>query len=208
MKLDLHVHTSASHDGSINPKEVVNQARRKGLDGIAITDHNTVDGFRAARESKEVDDFLLIPGIEVSTDKGHVLVLGTDREPDSRSFEDVLDFAKENDAVTVAAHPFSVFRESIEPELVERLDAMEVLNGKTYSYFNEKAREFAEEKNMPQIASSDAHEKEGLGRIWTEVEGGSQPEVLEKIKKGRCEPKGENTSVVPLTLTKIRSRLR
>ena len=67
MIFDLHVHTTYS-DGLLSPKEVVDLARRKGLNGIAITDHDTVEGINSAlKVSKGFKDFYLIPGIEFGT---------------------------------------------------------------------------------------------------------------------------------------------
>lgn len=67
MIFDLHVHTTYS-DGLLSPKEVVDLARRKGLNGIAITDHDTVEGINSAlKVNKGFKDFYLIPGIEFGT---------------------------------------------------------------------------------------------------------------------------------------------
>ena len=66
LKLDMHVHTSFSHDGTASPRSVVERAREIGLDGIAITDHNTQKGVREAVEAGRELDVIVIPGVEVS----------------------------------------------------------------------------------------------------------------------------------------------
>lgn len=70
---DFHVHTNASIDGDFSPAKVAELARAEGLDFIAITDHNTIAGFTELDENL---NFLVIPGIEVTLDKGHFNVFG------------------------------------------------------------------------------------------------------------------------------------
>ena len=77
-KIDLHVHTVYS-DGKGSVKEVLEVARQKGLNGLAITDHNTIDGYFAAK-SYGTDIYILL-GYEVTTYAGHILVLGLERTP-------------------------------------------------------------------------------------------------------------------------------
>src|SRR3954454_4815557 len=81
--IDLHCHSWYSGDGVSSPEALIASARRKGLKGFAITDHNTSDCYRylldkglAREDGQAVDDFLIIPGVEVTTDEGHLLCLG------------------------------------------------------------------------------------------------------------------------------------
>ncbi|SMO49198.1 PHP domain-containing protein [Melghirimyces algeriensis] len=75
--LDLHVHTTAS-DGMFSPKDVVKMAREKALHGIAITDHDTVDGVEEALKYGKESGIMVIPGVEISTvaDGQDIHVLG------------------------------------------------------------------------------------------------------------------------------------
>lgn len=206
MKVDLHVHTTAS-DGKIKPEEIIERAREKGLDCIAVTDHDTMDGYRKAKETVPDDGFLLIPGIEVSTEKGHILVLGTEKEPKTKDFEELLEFAEENNAITVGAHPFARVKDEIEPKYLKRLDAIEIINGRTYPKANKKAEKFAIENSMPKTAGSDSHMEDELGGVWNEVEGDTVEEIIGKVKNGEAEPKGKNTSFFWVTYHKIKSNL-
>jgi len=72
LKIDLHVHTCYSGDCATTLEEVVSQSKRKGLNGVAITDHNTVEGAPKLIQRKNAD-LMIIPGIEVSTTRGHIL---------------------------------------------------------------------------------------------------------------------------------------
>lgn len=65
MRYDFHVHTTYS-DGTYSPADVIKLAIEKGLDGLAITDHDTIDGLKEALTSKQVNNFEIIPGIELS----------------------------------------------------------------------------------------------------------------------------------------------
>ena len=84
MKLDLHIHSKYSPDGRMEIEDIIKTAKARGLDGVAVTDHNSVKGGLSALEFCKGSDFLVIPGIEVSTTKGHVLGLGVAclREPE------------------------------------------------------------------------------------------------------------------------------
>lgn len=206
MKIDLHTHTTAS-DGRMDPEKIISKAREVGLDGIAITDHNTMKGFEEAKTVVEETDFLLIPGIEVSSDHGHILVLGSESNPDTRDFEEVLEFAKENNALVIGAHPFAASRSGIEPEHLKKLDAVEVINNRGYPKGNKKAKEFAEENEMPKTVGSDTHLEEEIGSVWNEIEGKSVDEVLENIRKGENKIRGESPSSFSVTYRKIKTKL-
>mgnify|MGYP002275126685 FL=1 len=71
LRLDLHIHSERSFDGCMSLSEIVALARERGLNGVAICDHD-----RVLDEVPEFDDFLVIPATEVSTERGHLLGLG------------------------------------------------------------------------------------------------------------------------------------
>jgi predicted metal-dependent phosphoesterase TrpH len=88
-KVDLHIHTCASEDGVVHPADVIKAARRRGLDRIAITDHNQVDGALLA---KELDPEFVIVGEEILTTHGEFLALFvTEWVPPFLSHQDALD---------------------------------------------------------------------------------------------------------------------
>ena len=73
IRADLHVHTTYSSDSLITPKDLVFYAKKNGLNAVAVTDHNYLDG--AIKIAKETKDFLVIPGMEVSSGEGHIVAL-------------------------------------------------------------------------------------------------------------------------------------
>ena len=92
LKIDLHVHTNHS-DSSSSVKKILESAEKKGLDGIAITDHSTTDAYTEA--SMLATDLLIIPGVEVETDEGHVLILGiSNLPPTDTNIDEIVEYAK------------------------------------------------------------------------------------------------------------------
>ena len=174
MKFDLHVHTIYSKhwffgiDALNTPTEVVKAAIKKGLDGIAITDHDNVKGSLkakiAARRIKK--DFQVLTGSEISSAAGHVLGLGIkeDVKP-GLSLEETLERIKELGGISIAAHPFAKFwfRKCLAERAV-KADAIEVLNACTCRNFqNKKAERLAKSAGKPGVASSDSHSVRTVG---------------------------------------------
>ncbi|MEM3402912.1 MAG: PHP domain-containing protein, partial [Candidatus Hadarchaeales archaeon] len=146
LKLDLHVHTKYSKDGFCSIEEIVKVAKAKGLDGFAITDHNTIAGHEEARKySKEI---LIIPGVEISTTHGHVVALGVhEMIPRGLSPKETVERIKEQGGVAIAAHPFILGKD---PRLVHKakFDAIEVLNGRGVLFANSLAARFARRNGL------------------------------------------------------------
>ena len=176
--IDLHCHSWFSGDGVSSPESLIASARAKGLHGFALTDHDTSDGFRyllekglAREDGLPVDDFLVIPGVEVSTDEGHLLCLGVmlpylKHAPAS----EVCQLVHEAGGVAIPAHPYDRFRAGIRESVLETLaiDALEVFNAATtLKRFNEMAFQYATAKSHPKTAGSDAHHEAAIGTAYT-----------------------------------------
>ena len=130
-KADLHIHTVYSSDSSLTPKALVEKmVAHRFIKVAAVTDHDTVKGLGITQKLASVfPDILIVPGVEISTPEGDLLVLGTEEMPVKPfTVECVLDFAKERDCVSVVAHPY---REYGMGDLARKynLDAIEILNG-------------------------------------------------------------------------------
>ena len=203
LTLDLHVHTNYSHDGRASVGEIIESAIAEKLDGIAICDHDTMDGSSAARRyvADNELDLIVIPGIEVSTSEGHLIVLGVEEVIEKGlSAEETIRIAKQREkekkrtVVIIAPHPFHPFRHSIGNFCTHTgIDAIEIYNSRYLSgVANALARRTAATNNIIAVAGSDAHSAECVGlatvEVEVEVDIAQKPEyeaILKKIKKGK-----------------------
>jgi predicted metal-dependent phosphoesterase TrpH len=187
IRADLHLHTTYSPDASINPKTIVNQLHAHPvIKAVAITDHNTTEGYHKVKNlASPYQDILIIPGIEVSATGGDIIVLGVaEIPPKPWTVENVIDFAKERNGLVIAAHPY---RPPGLGDLARNydFDAIEVLNGISAPHVNRMAENLAKAMGLPGVAGSDAHRADELWTVYTEVQASSDiDEVLKAIKKG------------------------
>jgi len=191
--LDLHNHSRYSPDSHVSPAELVALGRRAGLAGIAITDHNSVGGFREAREAG-VRDFLVVPGVEVSTRSGHVLAYGI-REPVPRglSVRETIERIVAAGGVPVAAHPYRFWSGLGEAGLAEAtFPAHETRNGRTLRRGNERAHRKAEALNVGETGGSDSHFLDEVAKAVTAIDGGELPldDVLQELGQGKTTAQG------------------
>lgn len=195
--LDLHCHSWFSGDGVSSPEALIAAARAKGLSGFAITDHNTCDAFHymadhglARRDGLPVNGFLVIPGVEVSTDSGHLLCIGAVLPPmKGRPAAEVARAAREAGGIAIPAHPYDKFRAGIREPVLDTLDvdAIEVFNAAiSMPQFNDQARAYAERRGLPMIAASDSHHAASIGtsHMAFDTPELSVPSVLAAIKAG------------------------
>src|SRR5215210_2128139 len=177
-KIDLHCHSWFSGDGVSSPEALIAAARAKGLNGFALTDHNTCDGCRylldkglVREDGQPVDDFLIIPGVEVTTAEGHLLCLGV-----------ILPYLKGTPALEVCRlvhslgglaippHPYDLFRAGIRQSVLDVLDidGLEVFNAATtLKRYNRQAFQYATMRKLPMTAGSDAHHEAAIGTAYT-----------------------------------------
>ncbi len=178
LKLDLHTHTFFSGDGVSSPEDNIAAARAKGLQGFAVTDHNTCDAVAylldqglMREDGQPVDGFLIVPGQEVTTDEGHLLCVGTTiPNLKGRPAREVCEIIHENGGLAIPPHPYDLFRAGIRFPVLETLpiDALEVFNAATtLRRYNKYAFDYAQLRGLPMTAASDAHHSEALGTAYT-----------------------------------------
>ncbi|MEM0325734.1 MAG: PHP domain-containing protein [Desulfurococcaceae archaeon] len=193
VKADMHIHTTCS-DGRAGSPEVVLQALNIGLQVVSITDHDTFLGSTIATRYAESYSrgILVIPGVEVRTDKGDVLVYCEKEIDFPRKIENLIEKAHSENCIVVPAHPFDIARLGVGEAIYEysEWDAIEVWNASSTRGSNYKAMEAAKILGKPGLANSDAHVLEEIGVAYTliEVDDLRVESVLNAIRKGRVKP--------------------
>lgn len=184
---DFHIHTIYSADSLIQPKSLVDMlVAHSFIKVAAITDHDSVRGCRATVElASAYPDILVIPGVEISTTQGDVVVLGTyELPPKPWTPEVVADFAKSIGGVSIVAHPFRTYGMG-ERARNYKVDAIEVLNGGSSQDANDEAKEFAKILGLPGTAGSDAHQVSELFSVCNKVKASlNMDSILKAIKTG------------------------
>lgn len=164
IRLDLHVHSQRSADGCMSISEIVAQARKRGLQGIAVCDHDI-----ALETVPQYDDFLIIPGIEVSTDRGHVLGLFITEQISTNQMDEAVHSIHAQGGLAVIAHPFEHSQDIHRlDDVIEQFDGIEVWNGRAdrkNRQANAMALELAKHWNKPVTAGSDAHVSEEIEMV-------------------------------------------
>ena len=200
-KIDLHTHTFFSGDGVSSPEDNIAAARAKGLHGFAITDHNTCDAVTylldkglMREDGLPVDDFLIIPGQEVTTAEGHLLCIGTtmpefERHARARSLRDHSRARRPCHSAT----PLRFVPGRIRFPVLETLpiDALEVFNAATtLRRYNTFAFEYAQVRGLPMTAASDAHHSAALGTAYTilNTDDFSVKESCANLQEQRAQP--------------------
>jgi predicted metal-dependent phosphoesterase TrpH len=200
LRIDLHVHSRASPDSTLDLGTVMEHLGAAGLHGMALTDHNTVAGHGTLRRLQErYPRYLFVPGVEVSAREGHVLVYGVDTVPPRHiPVEELVEWAAARNAVCVLAHPFrwvhGVGRRVAASAPVQGLEAR---NGRNSAVTNGRAELLAARRGLATTGGSDAHEARSLGRAFTSFpfDEPSVDELLERLRQGRCDPGGHSLSV-------------
>ncbi|MBA3348655.1 MAG: PHP domain-containing protein, partial [Actinobacteria bacterium] len=167
---DLHMHTTRSHDCSMEVGELLDHAEAEGLGAIAITDHNVFAGAAEAVELARGRDLIVIPGEEVKTDgQGEVIGLFLQEEiPRGMSFADTIAAIREQGGLVYLPHPFDRMHAIPDPPTLHRhlaeIDVFEVYNARLlFETYNDEAERFARKYNLVAGAGSDAHVLQGVG---------------------------------------------
>jgi predicted metal-dependent phosphoesterase TrpH len=203
MKYDLHIHSKYSSDGVLDPEKIVKIATKSGLNGIAITDHNTIKGGLEARKY-ENEDFTVIVGSEIMTKRGEIIGLFLEEEVKSKEVQDVISEIKKQNGVIVIPHPFDELRHSAfhpTEEDAKFIDCIEGFNSRcVYQKYNDKAVEFAMKHDLTITAGSDAHFSNELGNagIITETE-----DIRDALMKRDIKIFGRKSSLVNHVGTKV-----
>lgn len=167
--MDFHIHTLYSDDAFTSPEDVVKYALKRGLGGIAITDHNTVYG---AQRIIEIGNpyLLIVPGIEIEFGNCHIIALNVIEKPQKTySIIETIEEIHHLGGIAVLAHPYRFFSRSGRTDDITKLvDAVEVANSSTllFKLQSKKATELSKKYNKGITAGSDSHIPKTIGDAY------------------------------------------
>ena len=188
MRIDLHLHSRFSHDSSSTLESLIQRCREVGLDRIALTDHNTVEG---ALELAKLAPELTIVGEEAKTREGELIGLFiTGRIPPFLRPEESMDLVHEMGGLTYVPHPLDRNRAHFSPhrivEMADRIDIIETYNPWCEPAANQAAAALANDLGKVTATGSDSHGLAELGRSWMEIEEFDGPaDFLVKLARSR-----------------------
>lgn len=206
IRIDPHVHSSASYDGEEPAELLLEQATEIGLDGIVVTDHDVIHESVRAAELAPLYGLVGIPGVEVSTANGHLLAIGiTELPPRGAPMDTTIQWVRQRGGVAIIPHPFQRSRHGIRKRYLDnvRPDAIETYNSWAFSGLrNRRAQRYAIQHEYPGVAGSDAHKVGYVGRAYTKLElelrgrdAITADAVLAGIRGGATDIQGRRTPI-------------
>jgi predicted metal-dependent phosphoesterase TrpH len=226
--IDMHFHTQFS-DTNVKIKDVIKKSKKLGI-GVAITDHNEIQG--AIKAFKNKDGVIIIPGIEVSCIEGpHILLYfysiieleqffnnylknKKNKNPymaTKTTVEELLDETSKYNCLKVAAHPYGysisncglykcIKKAYVNPDVMNKIDGIEVINGAMSRQLNNKAIRLANMTNKINTGGSDGHCLFQLGKTVTTTFANDHEEFLDNLKKKQNIVIGKETKAIPKLL--------
>ena len=205
MLIDLHAHTYPKSDDSfVSVDELVDAARQCGMDGICLTEHDDFWPMDAARELTRRHGILVLPGSEINTDAGHVLVFGLHEYKFGMHKPSFLrEEADRHGAVLIAAHPYrrrfladpgsdpevraDMLHRALDDDMLRFFDAVESRNGRGKDPENLFAEDLRRGLCLPGTGGSDTHDLKQMGTAATLFERpiSSLEDLIEELKAGR-----------------------
>jgi len=193
MKIDLHCHSYYSKDSLCSPESLLYWAKKRGLDGIALTDHNSTKGWKRAQKKAEELKIFLIPGEEIKIKEngkfiGEILAyfIKEEIDPKEKTGEEIIKEIHNQGGIAIIAHPYhrkKPFKEI--NKYIKIVDGVEVFNSRSQSKKgNKMARVLAKENNLPITAGSDCHTPWEIGNAYIEIDSDNLKENIlnKKIK--------------------------
>jgi hypothetical protein len=195
LKYDLHLHSRFSPDGTLDVRDIVRIARKRGLDGIAVTDHDTIRGGREAVKLKP-EGLDVICGCEVNTDRGDVIGLFLTEEIKARGYQTAIEEIHAQGGVAIVPHPFDSIRGSafwLTDRDAPLIDGVEVINARcVFRRYNAAADRYADQYAIAKTGGSDAHFGAEIGNAGTLIEDGAS--LIEAIAHRRTMAFGKTSS--------------
>ena len=168
---DCHIHSRYSHDSLMRPGRILKKAKKVGLTGVAITDHDTIQGSIEARRLEKEIGVTVISGVEILTDSGDIIGFLVNEEIRSRGWDEVVDEIRGQGGVVVLPHPYRSHQNVFEH--AKAVDLIEIWNARCTVEQNEKALQLAGRLRKPGIYGSDAHTYAEIGNVSALVNPGT-----------------------------------
>ena len=204
-RMDSHIHSEYSPDSKSKLEDIFRVAKRRDLDIIAISDHNTVEGSQVAQKMTQDDDLFVMPSIEISSLEGHILGFGCNEniKRDLPAAE-TIDLIHDQAALAIIPHPYCFYRHGLfcKADYEDlKIDAIETKNARfIVGYCNGKAKKLSEKEKLPGLGASDAHYYKFVGDCYSTIDCEKDIDsILKAIKKGKTEALGKGTSNIKLT---------
>ncbi|MEE8466273.1 MAG: PHP-associated domain-containing protein [Dehalococcoidia bacterium] len=208
MLIDLHTHSYPHSDDSfMSVDELIEGSKSLGLDGICLTDHDNFWTDEEVRDLSSKHDFLVIPGCEINTESGHVLVFGlTQYEFGMHKIEFLQASVEQAGGVLIAAHPYRrrfleepAERPGIREEMLERArgdeffgicQGIEALNGRGSPVQNRFSLDLGRRLSADMTAGSDAHKVDQIATVATEFQRpvSCLRDLIQELRGGRYSP--------------------
>jgi predicted metal-dependent phosphoesterase TrpH len=186
--IDLHCHTKVlSPCSALTPEALVRAAQARGLDGVCITEHDAIWPYDAIRRVAEEMDFLVLRGMEVTTEVGHVLVFGLHHHhPAMATLNELHRIVRGEDALMYLAHPSRRYGTLPPDDLSTIFDSIEEQNGTEGMLQNDNAARLARGLRLPGIGGSDSHSVREVGACATEFSGriGDEATFIASLRAG------------------------
>lgn len=187
MRGDIHIHSKYSPDSNLEPDQIVRIAKSKGLDFVAISDHN--------RFIKHEGEILILQAEEVSSTDGHVLALFINGEiPSMHSQEETVEMIHDRNGIAICAHPFRRVN-GVRDKFMNIYDAIEVKNGRCSANCNSRGSELATRFGKPETGGSDAHFYDEVGRVYLDIDATDEESIRNGIVSGNSTAGGSDLSL-------------
>jgi hypothetical protein len=198
MWIDAHCHTKHSHDNWLEPRDLVRRARALGLDAVCITEHYSYEASEPVEQVGRDEGLLVLRGVEISTDRGHLLAYGVEDDgwnvwgrDNYLPLPEVIARLNALGAICVPAHPFREIGLASLCEKIFDLDgigAVETHNGGNSDSDNELAWRATEQLKLPSLGGSDCHKVAAVGRCATKFERpvANIADFVAAVRAGEC----------------------
>jgi len=192
MKIDLHIHSEISSCGHQTLDEIILAAARQGIDGVCITDHDSMAALKQVKEGVQSNGIYLFVGMEYTTTEGDFLIFGDFKDiPLNMAARDLVSYVEKREGALVAAHPFRKKRAVAEYLILDaHVKIVESVNGRNSDFENQFFHFWAQHRDLTFSGGSDAHTPQEIGKVVTEFSNRvtSRKQLIDELRAGNCQP--------------------